>query len=156
VYWPALLALWTRESGWNRFARNPSSGAYGIPQALPPSKMGPDANPPVSSAGAQIMWGLNYIAGRYGNPGTAWAHETAFGWYDRGGLLKPGLTLALNTSGRAEQVLPAGAGGVTVVLNNQGVIGAQAELDTWLNHGIDRLARQGKLAYALRRSPSAA
>ena len=113
AYWPALLALWNRESGWNRFARNPSSGAYGIPQALPPSKMGPQANPPVSSAGAQIMWGLNYIAGRYGNPGAAWAHELQAGWYDQGGWLPQGASIAVNTTGRPEWV----GGGPTYIIN---------------------------------------
>jgi resuscitation-promoting factor RpfB len=79
--WTSLVALWTRESGWDNHARNPSSGAYGIPQALPASKMGPAANPPLSSATAQILWGLSYIAGRYGNPNNAEAHENANGWY---------------------------------------------------------------------------
>jgi hypothetical protein len=102
--WDALFQLWQRESGWNRLARNPSSGAYGIPQALPASKMGPAANPPTSSAAAQIAWGLGYIASVYGNPVAAWAHETRFGWYDQGGWLPPGLSLALNTTGRPERV----------------------------------------------------
>jgi len=79
--WQALNQLWTKESGWNNKAQNPSSGAYGIPQGLPPSKMGVLANPPVSSASAQIIWGLGYISGRYGNPVNAWAHEVANNWY---------------------------------------------------------------------------
>jgi hypothetical protein len=87
--WDALYQLWQRESGWNRLARNPSSGAYGIPQALPPSKMGPAANPPTSSAAAQIAWGLGYIAQVYGSPVAAWAHETRLGWYGSG--LRDGL-----------------------------------------------------------------
>lgn len=99
-----LIELWNRESGWNRLARNPSSGAYGIPQALPPSKMGPEANPPKSSAAAQINWGLGYIRGRYGTPQNAWAHELSYNWYDRGGLLMPGLTLAVNGTGQPEHV----------------------------------------------------
>jgi phage-related protein len=86
-----LILLWDRESGWNRLARNPSSGAYGIPQALPPSKMGPEANPPTSSAAAQINWGLGYIKGRYGSPAGAWAHEVAQGWYASGGLVGDGI-----------------------------------------------------------------
>src|SRR5215831_18848729 len=64
--WGSLVTLWNGESGWNNKARNPSSGAYGIPQALPASKMGTLANPPVSSAGAQIAWGLRYIKQVYG------------------------------------------------------------------------------------------
>lgn len=79
--WTSLVALWTQESGWNNHARNPTSGAYGIPQALPPSKMGALANPPVSSAGAQITWGLRYIKSTYGNPNNAEAHERSQGWY---------------------------------------------------------------------------
>jgi len=79
--WNSLYALWQRESGWSNVAQNASSGAYGIPQSLPGSKMGPLANPPVSSAGAQIKWGLSYIKERYGDPNGAWAHETSNGWY---------------------------------------------------------------------------
>lgn len=79
--WPYLNALWTRESGWNHLAENPTSGAYGIPQSLPATKMavvGPDwrTNPET-----QIKWGLAYIGARYGTPQGAWAHETKFGWY---------------------------------------------------------------------------
>lgn len=81
--WAALDALWTQESGWDNHAKNPTSGAYGIPQALPPGKMGALANPPVSSAGAQIAWGLKYIKTRpdYGSPVAAEAHERSQGWY---------------------------------------------------------------------------
>lgn len=71
--WDALVELWQHESGWNNKAKNPSSGAYGIPQALPASKMGAAANPPTSSASAQIKWGLSYIKSRYGSPSKAWA-----------------------------------------------------------------------------------
>jgi hypothetical protein len=60
---------------------------------------------------AQIIWGLNYIASRYGNSQNAWAHEQAYNWYDKGGLLPPGLSLALNTTGRPERVVPAGSSG---------------------------------------------
>ncbi len=76
-----LVKLWTQESGWDRYATNPSSGAYGIPQALPPSKMGADANPPKSLPVAQIKWGLGYIHDRYDTPCGAWQHEIDHGWY---------------------------------------------------------------------------
>lgn len=79
--WTALDMLWTRESGWRNDAENQSSGALGIAQALPPSKYPVAGQKPILSASAQIAWGLNYIAGRYGNPVNAWAHETQFGWY---------------------------------------------------------------------------
>ena len=76
-----LQPLWAHESGWNVYASNPSSGAYGIPQALPGSKMasaGPDWQ---SDAATQIRWGLQYIQGTYGSPCAAWSHEEADGWY---------------------------------------------------------------------------
>jgi len=76
-----LVSLWNRESQWNYRATNSSSGAYGIAQALPGSKMnvvGPDwRTNPVT----QIKWGLNYIADRYGTPCGAWSHSQATGWY---------------------------------------------------------------------------
>jgi hypothetical protein len=71
--WSALVTLWTGESDWDNHARNPSSGAYGIPQALPASKMGTLANLPISSASAQIAWGLKYIKQVYGSPAQALA-----------------------------------------------------------------------------------
>ena len=76
-----LNLLWMRESGWNRFAYNHSSGAYGIPQAVPGGKMasaGPDWR---TSARTQIIWGMGYIRSRYGNPWNAWQHELQYGWY---------------------------------------------------------------------------
>lgn len=83
--WAALDRLWTRESGWNNKALNASSGAYGIPQALPPIKM-PQAARSAAMGGSsdpasQIIWGLDYIKSRYGDPVNAWAHETSNNWY---------------------------------------------------------------------------
>lgn len=76
-----LESLWTRESGWNYQAENPGSGAYGIPQALPGSKMGASGGDWATNPTTQITWGLGYIEGRYGNPCGAWAHSEATGWY---------------------------------------------------------------------------
>jgi hypothetical protein len=76
-----LDSLWNVESGWNPTAENPNSGAYGIPQALPGSKMasaGPDWQ---TDAATQILWGLRYIQSTYGSPCAAWSHEEAAGWY---------------------------------------------------------------------------
>lgn len=75
-----LDSLWERESGWNVHAANPS-GAYGIPQALPGSKMGAFGGDWRDSATTQIEWGLDYIDGRYGNPCGAWSAFGAKGWY---------------------------------------------------------------------------
>jgi len=83
--WSSLVKLWNQESGWNNRAENAGSGAYGIAQALGhgPSNQYPagPANPPISSAAAQIAWGLQYIKSTYGNPNAAWAHEVANNWY---------------------------------------------------------------------------
>jgi hypothetical protein len=84
--WPTsqfscLQPLWEQESGWSVTAENPTSGAYGIPQALPGSQMvsaGPDWQ---TDAVTQVSWGLTYIHGRYGSPCGAWAHEESSGWY---------------------------------------------------------------------------
>jgi hypothetical protein len=76
-----LDRLWTRESSWNHRARNPWSGAYGIPQALPAAKMRAAGADWRSSPATQIKWGLGYIQSRYGNPCAAWGHSAASGWY---------------------------------------------------------------------------
>jgi len=76
-----LDSLWNQESGWNVFASNPTSGAYGIPQALPGSKMASAGADWQSDAATQIRWGLGYIQSTYGSPCGAWAHEQADGWY---------------------------------------------------------------------------
>ncbi|TDC83008.1 lytic transglycosylase domain-containing protein [Micromonospora sp. KC606] len=78
---PCLDKLWTKESGWNHKAANPSSGAYGIPQALPGSKMGSVADDWRTNPATQIKWGLGYIEGRYDNPCGAWAKSQRSGWY---------------------------------------------------------------------------
>ena len=75
-----LDPLWTRESGWRVSAAN-SSGAYGIPQALPGSKMAMYGADWRTNPRTQIAWGMHYIAGRYGSPCSAWAHFEATGWY---------------------------------------------------------------------------
>jgi hypothetical protein len=75
-----LEPLWQRESGWNVYAGNPD-GAYGIPQALPGSKMASAGADWQTNAGTQIQWGLGYIQSRYGSPCAAWSHSQATGWY---------------------------------------------------------------------------
>jgi len=76
-----LVALWNRESHWNVYANNPSSGAYGIPQALPGNKMASAGADWATNPATQITWGLGYIAGRYSTPCGAWAHSEEVGWY---------------------------------------------------------------------------
>jgi hypothetical protein len=76
-----LQPLWNAESGWNASASNPSSGAYGIPQALPGSKMASAGSDWQTNAATQIRWGLGYIRSVYSSPCAAWSHEQADGWY---------------------------------------------------------------------------
>ncbi|MCM3613378.1 lytic transglycosylase domain-containing protein [Microbacterium enclense] len=76
-----LESLWNKESGWNYRAYNASSGAYGIPQALPGSKMSSAGADWETNATTQISWGLGYISGRYGDPCGAWSHSQSTGWY---------------------------------------------------------------------------
>jgi hypothetical protein len=80
TYFGCLDDLWEHESGWVYDAEN-ASGAYGIPQALPGSKMasaGPDWQ---TDPATQIAWGLGYIKQLYGNPCNAWDFEEANGYY---------------------------------------------------------------------------
>jgi hypothetical protein len=76
-----LVSLWKKESGWRVNAENKSSGAYGIPQALPGSKMGSAGSDWATNPATQITWGLGYISGRYGTPCGAWSHSQAKNWY---------------------------------------------------------------------------
>lgn len=76
-----LSALWQKESGWNHFALNKSSGAYGIPQSLPAEKMASAGADWATNPATQITWGLGYIEARYGNPCSAWGHWQQRNWY---------------------------------------------------------------------------
>lgn len=76
-----LYALWAKESGWNHFAMNKSSGAYGIPQSLPGEKMASAGADWATNPATQITWGLGYIEARYGTPCAAWGHSQQKNWY---------------------------------------------------------------------------
>lgn len=76
-----LDSLWTRESNWNHRAYNRSSGAYGIPQALPGGKMAGAGWDWRHNPTTQIRWGLTYIKSRYGRPCGAWGHFRSHNWY---------------------------------------------------------------------------
>ena len=135
--WTALDRLWNRESGWRVNADNPNSSAYGIPQALPGSKMASAGGDWRTNAATQIAWGLDYIAGRYGSPTAAWAHSEKTSWYndggevfkhrnsfDSGGTLAEGWNMVRNDTGAPEPLVPAGQGPAVViekVVNRDGV-----------------------------------
>ena len=76
-----LVPLWMGESGWRVNAENTSSGAYGIPQSLPGSKMASAGADWQTNPVTQITWGLGYIQERYGSPCGAWGFKQGHGWY---------------------------------------------------------------------------
>jgi hypothetical protein len=76
-----LVKLWERESNWRWNALNRSSGAYGIPQALPGTKMASAGADWRTNPATQIKWGIGYISGRYGTPCGALAHSNDKNWY---------------------------------------------------------------------------
>ena len=130
---PPLIALWNGESSWNRLARNPTSGAFGIPQALPPGKMG--ALAASGNAAAQIRWGEGYIHSVYGTPANAygtWLSRSPH-WYGdglaNGVFTKPTLIgvgergpemVSVTPAGHAQRVVleiaPGGEGALTDAL----------------------------------------
>jgi hypothetical protein len=101
--WNALQQLWMRESGWRTNADNPSSSAYGIPQAL--TSLHGLGDKYKNDPRTQIMWGLNYIAGRYGNPQSAWQFWQKNNYYKSGAWNVPEDQDASIHQG--EMVLPA-------------------------------------------------
>jgi hypothetical protein len=76
-----LDSLYVSESGWRVDADNPTSSAYGIPQALPGSKMASAGADWATNPVTQIRWGLGYIQDRYGSPCSAWSFKQGHNWY---------------------------------------------------------------------------
>jgi hypothetical protein len=80
--WTALLELWACESSWGHLKANyEGSGAYGIPQSLPASKMASHGEDYLVNPKVQILWGLDYIANRYGSPSKALEFHYTMNWY---------------------------------------------------------------------------
>lgn len=105
--WKALYNLWMRESGWNEKADNPTSDAYGIPQALPGSKMSSAGGDWKTNPETQIKWGLAYIKERYGSPAKAWSFWNSKNphWYAKGAWeLDQDTTAEVH---KGEMILPA-------------------------------------------------
>lgn len=158
--WNALYQLWQGESGWNPLADNPTSDAYGIPQSLPGSKMasaGPDWR---TNPATQIRWGLDYIAGRYGDPINAyrqWLGRSPH-WYSQGGIvadagaiLRPGTSVVQNNTGKAEYALTdanldAIAGRLAVRL---GTAGKGVEINQTFNEKVDPKHMSAELGWML-------
>jgi len=100
----AINWIISHESGGNPNAQNPTSTAYGLFQFLN-STWASVGGSKTSDPAAQILYGLRYIASRYGSPTGAQAFWQSHGWYDQGGILQPGTTLATNNTGRPEAIL---------------------------------------------------
>jgi phage-related minor tail protein len=166
--WPALKALWQAESGWNPLAHNASSGAHGIPQSLPASKMSSEGSDYFTNAATQIRWGLKYIRSRYGSPSAAWSfwQRQSPHWYDSGGLARlagfipkmtnaPERVLSPRQTALFERMItgrgpaPASSGSTIVierlVLENHGVIGSKQEVEDWLVSSLTTLKRKGRV-----------
>ena len=115
--WSSLDKLWTKESGWNNLAQNPTSTAYGIPQFLD-TTWAEVGGTKTSDARKQIQYGIAYIKKRYGDANAAWGHSVANNWYknggvlpslpsslyDNGGYLQSGITQVMNKTGKPEPV----------------------------------------------------
>jgi hypothetical protein len=110
----------------------------------------------------QVRWGLAYISGRYGSPAAAWGHERAFNWYDKGGVLKPGMTLAVNATGHDETIIPAPPHEVLPRLQSGGVVaghrfppwpaphGTQSLSDFWANAASDESTEKTYYAHVVK------
>lgn len=109
-----LKSLWNQESGWSYTAKNPTSGAYGIPQALPASKMASAGSDWRTNYKTQVLWGLDYIRSRYGTPAEAWDHEKAHNWYANG---TPGASAGYAWVGERGPELMKMRGGERIIAN---------------------------------------
>jgi hypothetical protein len=127
--WPALKELWTRESGWSHTVSNQSSGAHGIPQSLPASKMASEGADYMTNPKTQIAWGLKYIKGRYGSPSSALAWHNSHNWYATGGRI-PWFGDGADFVARRPMVIGVGdrAGGERVTVRPAGGGGRQGPL----------------------------
>jgi tape measure domain-containing protein len=149
--WAAAYKLIMGESGFHNTAQNPTSTAYGMFQFLN-GTWGGVGGRKTSDPTAQAIYGGRYIQQRYGSPAgaySAWSSRSPH-WYDAGGWLPPGVSLAVNNTGRAERILPPGAGGgAAVVVNINGAVGDQRAVINWVRDGVrEALRREGRTSAA--------
>jgi hypothetical protein len=101
----AIDYIFTHESGWNPNAQNPTSSAYGIPQFL--NSTWAQYGGKTSDPATQIRDGISYMRDRYGSPNAAAGFWQGHHWYDGGGYLMPGVTMAYNGTGKPERIRTA-------------------------------------------------
>lgn len=140
--WAAFNDIVMRESGWNPLISNPSSGAYGIPQALPASKMASAGADWRTNGFTQLRWMMGYIRQRWGNPANADFNEITQHWYDGGGWLPPGRSLVYNGTGRAERVIPPGKEACHHVLEIKASNGGAASYNQFLVNEIRKAVQR--------------
>ena len=148
--WEALVTLWQRESGWDPHAENPSSHAYGIPQALPSTKM-PQAAWPERAGGrsdpqTQIAWGLAYIKSRYGDPLRAWQFWQGHNWYAQGGIFTKPSIIGVGEAG-PEAVIPLSKmrGGVNITVNMPNYLGDTRQAAQAIRAELQRIGRNNDI-----------
>ncbi len=145
--WPPLLNLWTGESGWRWNAQNPTSPAYGIPQADPGYKMAAAGADWRTNPVTQMRWGLAYIRSAYGSPSTAWAdwQSRSPHWYGSGldAVFRHPAVIGVGERGpervRVQPLAPAGRGGAAVVrleITGSGHGGFDAFLLKWIRENV--------------------
>lgn len=140
----AIDYIFSHESGWNPLAQNPTSTAFGIPQFLNSTWAAYGGK--TTDAAAQIRDGISYMRDRYGSPNAAAAFWQGHHWYDGGGWLMPGVTVAHNNTGKPERILTAEqAAGAPDVITLQ--LDGQAVTDL-LEGRIVRVSRAAQLAAA--------
>jgi hypothetical protein len=146
--WDALNKLEMAEAGWNQFAKNPQSGAYGIPQALPPTKM-----PVLAQEGggsdprAQIGWMLQYIKERYGDPLNAWGgYYARGGWYAKGGVFTQPTIIGVGEKG-PEAVVPlsSGIGSTHITVNLPNYLGDPKEVARVIRSELLAMKKRGTI-----------
>ncbi|MQB00551.1 MAG: transglycosylase SLT domain-containing protein [Actinobacteria bacterium] len=150
--WPALKTLWHNESGWNPLAHNPSSGAHGIPQSLPASKMASEGADYWTNPATQIRWGMKYIRDRYGSPMAAlnfWNSKNPH-WYGAGldgGIFRQPTLIGVGERGPERvDVVPLGQrrgrqGGGDIHVHIHGPVGSERELERWLVQALRKANR---------------
>lgn len=137
--WNDVNSVEMAEAGWNPNAKNPSSNAYGIAQFINgPSEYYQYGGNPNTVAG-QITGFYNYMQQRYSGPAGAWAHESAYHWYDNGGWLQPGPNFMWNGTGAPEHLTPAGGNSQCITL--EVVSGGNSEFEQFMLMSIRNWVR---------------
>jgi hypothetical protein len=134
----ALEPLWNGESGWRWNALNRSSGAYGIPQSLPASKMASAGKDWHENAFTQILWGLRYIKDRYGSPSAAygaWQSRSPH-WYAKGGIIRRPMFAMMGEEG-PEAIIPLSPNRKKEAAGILSQISPQVGLQSWQDKTLE-------------------